>query len=696
MTATEPTAMDPAEAPKSSAASPTVTTASACALDCPDSCSLDVTVADDRIVRIDGSRRNPLTDGFICSKVREFSRHVYGEHRLLQPARRTGPKGSGEFAPISWDDALEEISRRLVTTRETSGGEAILPFSYGGSNGYFTHDSTDARLFRRLGATRLERAVCAAPSTRAAKGMYGRIPGMAPEDFAHSKLIIVWGANPSVSSIHLVPIIRKAQKNGTKLVVIDPRTTALATQADLHLAPRPGTDLPIALSLMGWLFDHGEADLDFLARHATGVEELRRRCAEWDLPRAAEVSGVEAADLETLARLYATTSPAAIRCGWGSERNRNGGSATAAILALPAVGGKFGERGGGYMMSNSGAWPFAPDAVDGEPEAPTRSLNMNRLGRQLLTAEPAVEFLFVYNANPLMTLPEQEEVRRGLQRQDLFTVVFDQVMTDTALYADILLPATTFLEHRDLRHGYGTMALQRIEPVIPAVGQARSNFDVFSELCRRCGVERQDDARNLDDFERRLFEQPSDSTADGLKERLDTTAISFPGGGRRPVQFVDTLPRTADGKIHLFAADLDAETPAGLYAYRDNPQADHYPLTMLSAATRRTVSSTLGQLHRNMAQLIMHPDDAAARDLSQGDQVRIWNDLGEVLCDLQISRRVRSGVVQLPKGLWAHNTRNGNTSNALVPGHYTDLGDGACFNDARVEVAKAADSSNPS
>lgn len=665
-----------------------ITRATACALDCPDSCSLDVTVEGDQLLRIDGNKRNPLTDGFICSKVKDFARHVYSEHRILQPARRRGPKGSGDFEPISWDAALTLVSERLRQTAATSGGEAILPFSYGGSNGHFSQDSTDARLFRRLGASRLEKTVCAAPSSRAATGLYGKFPGMAPEDFEHSRLIIVWGANPSVSSIHLVPIIRRAQKAGAKLVVIDPRTTALAKQADLHLAPLPGGDLPIALGMIRWLFEHQGADLDFLQQHATGVDELRQRCQSWTLERAAEVSGVEAGDLEQLAKLYAETSPAAIRCGWGSERNRNGGSATAAILALPAVGGKFGQRGGGYMMSNSSAWPLDAATVDGEAEAATRSLNMNRLGRHLLGAEPTIEMLFVYNANPLTTLPEQGLVRAGLERQDLFTVVFEQVMTDTARYADLILPATTFLEHRDLRHGYGTMALQPIEPMIPALGEARSNFDVFSELCQRLGLEDEGDARTMEEFEQRLMKQSFNGQSARLRRELEDEAITYPASGQTPVQFVDTMPWTEDGKIHLLPSDLDAEAAEGLYTYRPQQGSDAYPLIMLSAAIRRTVSSTFGQLHRNMADLEMHPDDAAARGLAKGDQVRIWNDLGEVICNLRLTKTLRPGVVQLPKGLWSHNTANGNTSNMLVDASYTDLGDGACFNDARVEVAK--------
>ena len=662
----------------------------ACALDCPDACSLDVTVEQGRVTKIDGSNRNPLTDGFICSKVRRMGRHLYDEGRILQPAIRRGPKGEGIFEPVSWDEALERIASNLRATRDLYGAESILPFSYGGSNGMLSQGSTDARLFRRLGTSRLAHTVCAAASSRAAKGLYGKFPGIAPEDFVHSKLILVWGANPSDSGIHLVPQIQEAQRRGAKLVVIDPRRIPLAKKADLHLALRPGTDLPVALALIRWFFVQGKADLDFLSRHATGVADLRRRAEPWTLDRAAEVAGLEVADLETLAQLYAETSPAALRCGWGPERNRNGGSATAAILALPAVAGKFGVRGGGYTMSNGAAWPLDAEGLDGEPEADTRVINMNRLGRELLFADPPIRTLFVYNANPLMTVPEQVQVRQGLSRSNLFTVVFDAVMTDTALYADVLLPATTFLEHRDLRSGYGSTALQVIQPAIPPVGEARPNFEVFAELCRRTGVDRPGDVSTEDAFQSRLVKSGLNGHSESVSKELAEAGIAFPPFGAQPVQFVDHFPWTPDRKIHLVPRDLDHEATHGLYTYQDDPATKAHPLALISPATRRTISSTFGQLHRKQEPVGLHPVDAEARGLSQGDRVRVWNDLGEVECTVAIDRDLRPGVAMIAKGLWSHNTANGNTSNALVPASATDLAEGACFNDARVQIEALA------
>ena len=668
---------------------------SACPLDCPDTCSLEVTVTDGKVVKLEGTRLNPLTDGFICSKVRRFPRHLYGDERLRHPMVRRGKKGAISFERLSWDDALERLAGKLRETRDEHGGEAILPLSYGGSNGYLTQDTTDARLFRRLGASRLARTVCAAPTGAAATGLYGKMPGVAFEDFVHSRLIVVWGANPSASGIHLVPIIHEARRRGAQLVVVDPRRTPLAKKADLHLAPRPGTDLPVALSLIHWLFESGHADGDFLAAHATGVEELRRRAEPWTFERAAEVAGVDAGDIERLGRLYAESDPAVVRCGWGPERNRNGGSAIAAILALPAVAGKFGRRGGGYTLSNSGAWKLDPGRLAGEAEPGTREINMNKVGETLLGAKPPVKLLFVYNANPLMTLPEQEKVRAGLEREDLFTVVFDQVMTDTARYADLVLPATTFLEHHELRRGYGTTALIEAAPVIEPVAEARSNTSVFGDLCRRLGLHEEGEPETPDELVRGLLEQ-SGRTAE-LRAALDDPGIAYPEAGSNPVQFVDLFPATGDrksrqgrasGKIHLVPGNLDREAPEGLYAYRGDPATERAPLALISPATRRTVSSTFGQLHKQQVPLELHPDDAAARDLSSGDDVRVWNASGEVRCSLRISRDLRPGVAMLPKGIWSHNTHNGATACALAPDTLTDIAGGACFNDARVEVER--------
>jgi anaerobic selenocysteine-containing dehydrogenase len=664
---------------------------SACPLDCPDACSLEVQVEDGRVVKVDGTRLNPITDGYICAKVRRIPEHLYGPDRLLYPARRIdrkgGRKGDGSFERISWDEALDLIAQRMREAKERCGGESVVPLSYGGSNGLLTQDTTDARLFYRFGASRLSRAVCAAPSGRAATGLYGKMAGVVPQDFVCSRLIVLWGVNPSASGIHFVPLIQEAQRRGARLVVVDPRRTPLAKKADLYFAPRPGGDLPMALSIIRWLFEEGRADLDFLAAHTTGWEELRRRASDWTFERAADASGVPATDLETFARLYADTSPAVIRSGWGYERNRNGGSAVAAVLSLPAVAGKFGVRGGGYLMSNSGVWTrLDRAAAAGAAEPATRTINMNRLGEVLLERnDPPVEVLFVYNCNPLMTMPNQEKVRRGLEREDLFTVVFDQVWTDTARYADVVLPATTFLEHEELSRGYGALVMQRALPVAVPAGEARSNPEVFAALCHRLDLARPggepETAAELTDVILRR--------SDRCQDELEKDGIAFSDFGPAPVQFVDVFPNTPDRKAHLVPEALDREAPHGLYAFRPDPATDRYPLALISPATNRTISSTFGQLYREQVPLEIHPADAAARGIAAGDPVRVWNDLGEVRTTARLSADLRPGVVLLPKGLWSRHTQNGTTSNALSPDTYADLGEGACFNDARVEVEKS-------
>ena len=660
------------------------TVQSMCPLDCPDTCSLDVTVEDGRLARIDGNHRNALTDGFICGKVRGYAEHVYHATRLLAPLMREpgSKKGEARFREVSWDEALGRITDEFRQAKERHGGESILPCFYGGSNGKFTQDASDAAFFRRLGASRLHRGLCAMASSTAAAGLYGSMPGIGLTEYAHARLIVVWGTNPHATGIHLVPVVRRAQDAGAKLVVVDPRKTKLARAADLHLALRPGTDLPLALAMIHWLFEQGRADTDFLSRHATGVDELRRRAAPWTIDRASEVCGLDAATVARFFELYAESAPAAIRCGWGPERNRNGCAATAAILALPAVAGKFGVRGGGFTMSNGRSFPLR--AAVSDPEPPTRTVHDHRLGRALLESkDPPIAALFVYNANPLSTFPDQERVRRGFLREDLFTVVFDQVMTDTARYADVVLPATTFLEHSELRNGYGALALQYAEPTIRPVGEARPNYVVFAELVRRLGLEQPEDDFTPVGMLRRIV--GSDETATALRDER----IVLPPCGDRPVQFVDIFPLTPDKKVHLVPEELDQDERP-FYAYRDDPATPRHPLTLISPSTEKLVSSSLGELLEKEQPLALHPDDARARGIGEGDTVRAWNELGEVVTHARLDPHLRPGVVLLHKGLWSHHTRNGATACALAPDSTTDRGEGACFNDARVEVARLA------
>lgn len=656
----------------------------ACPLDCPDACALTITLRAGRITKIDGSPDHEITRGYICAKVRKFGKRVYGDDRLLYPAVRRGPKGSGQFRRVTWDEALDLLATRIQDVTTEHGGESILPLCYGGSNGLLTQDTTDATLFRRLKASRLLRTVCAAPTGAANQGLYGKMASVSYQDYPEARFILLWGVNPGVSGIHIMPFLKEARDKGAKLVVIDPRATPLARQADIHLAIRPGTDLVVALAFHRFLFEEGHADLAFLAEHAAEVDQLRARAAEWTFERAAEVSGVPASALRTVAEQYASHSPALVKCGWGLERNRNGGSAAAAVMALPAVAGKFGVRGGGYSMSNSASWGINRTwERDAEPD--TRAINMNQIGR-VLTEPPAapIKLLFVYNCNPAVTLPDQVRVLRGLERDDIFTVVFDQVMTDTALYADLVLPATTFLEHYDFAKGYGPITMQLSRPVIDQVGEARPNSDVFAELLRRVGIDTDTDPHGELDVMLNVL--------DGLPaphgDELRAEGVAQPPHGGRPVQFVHVFPKTHDGKVHLCPEALDTQAPLGLYGYQADPGTDAFPLALITPASDRTISSTLGELARPEITLELNPEDADRRAIEDGDHVRVFNALGEIRLTARVTSLVRPGTVSTPKGVWRRHMAGGHTSNALVPDTLSDLGGGACFNDARVQVER--------
>ena len=657
------------------------TVRTACPLDCPDACTLDVTVEQGRIRKIDGGDANPVTRNFICAKVRRFGERVYGEDRLLYPSVRQGAKGQGTFARVTWDEALDLIARRMTEIKDTAGAEAILPYYYGGSNGLLTQNTNDAELWRRFGTSRLATTICAAPTGAADLGLYGKMPGVVYQDYPHAKLIILWGVNPSASGIHLIPFIKEAQEAGASLVVIDPRTTSLAKKADLHLAVRPGTDLPVALALHRVMFEEGHADRAFLDAHTHGADRLREAARPWTIERAAAEAGIDPAALRQLADLYVSSSPALVRCGWGLERNRNGGNAAAAVLALPSVGGKFGVRGGGFSMSNSLAFGLKSAAWIDTPEPATRLVNMNHLGRALLDySDPPVQMLFVYNCNPLATAPDQNRVLQGLQREDLFTVVFEQVHTDTARFADVVLPATTFLEQYDIAKSYGPITLQLVRPVIEPRGEARPNAEVFSALADRLGV---GSAETEIETLMRVTGRMGHGTGSGLIER----GVATPPYGGAPVQFVDVFPLTPDQKVNLYPEGIARDAPAGLYGYQADPATERFPLALISPATEKSISSTLGELRERAAVVHIHPDDAAPRNIAQSDGVRVWNDLGEMHCPANLTQDIRQGTVSFSKGVWRKNTYNGSTSNALVPDSLTDLGGGACFNDARVQVA---------
>ncbi|HUO87032.1 MAG TPA: molybdopterin-dependent oxidoreductase [Thermoanaerobaculia bacterium] len=677
-----------------------------CPMDCPDTCAVEVEIAaredgrPDRVVALHGAAAHPTTDGFLCSKVARFGRRLDHADRLLTPLRRTGGKGEGRFEPISWEVAIAEIAGRLRQVADEWGGEAILPFHYGGSNGLLADDSLDDLLFARLGASRLAKTICAAPATAVARAMVGRMPGVAHEDYVHARAIVLWGANPKVSSIHLVPFLREARRRGALLAVVDPELHFSRDEIDLHLPVRPGTDLPLALAIAGRWSATGRIDRGFLDRWATGADTLLARAAEWDLERAAAETGVAAGDIARLADLWADAEPAVLRIGWGLERNKNGGQAMAAVLALPALAGKLGVRGGGYTLSNR-AWTKTDlTGVLGDLAWNTRSVNMTRLGAWLapVTADratapdgdpsfpprPPVKALFVYNANPLATVPDQAAVLAGLARPDLYTVVFEQVMTDTARWADVVLPATTFLEQWEIKPSYGSYGVGGIRPAVAPRGEARANWDVFAELGRALGFT--DEAFGWDSAT--AFEKlAAASTAGG--EALSAPALAAGGWQRPPVEhlpvpLVDVFPATPDGKIRLAPPELGSDP------YRHLPPGEGGgPLTLISPADGRRINSSLGELAGRPLAVTLSPADAAARRIVAGDRVRVWNELGEVICPARVSARLRPGVVKMPKGAWRRDTENGATAVALCPATVGFAG-GACFNDARVEVERLA------
>src|SRR5262249_6638628 len=470
---------------------PTQTIHTTCTMDCPDTCGLEVTVDEGTIQSIRGTQDYPTTNRFICDKIAHFGRRVYHEDRLLYPLRRNGRKGAGAFVRISWDEAIAEITTRFQSIIQQWGGEAILPYHYGGSNGLLGDTFLDDFYFATLGASRMAKTLCAAPSTEVATGMYGKMPGVAFEDYPQAKCIIIWGANPKATNIHLVPLLRQAKKNGAFIAVVNPVQTFSAQEIDLHLSVFPGAALPVALAMIRLWKEGGRLDLTFLRQQADGLEPLLQQAEAWSVERAAAEARVAPQDIRMLAQVYAASTPAVIRSGWGLERNCNGGQALAAILAMPALLGKFGVRGGGYTMSNSGAAQLDTTKIFGPVHWQTRIINQTQLGAVLngdsRPPGPPIMGLFVYNCNPAVTAPDQNAVLYGLTREDLFTVVCEQVMTDTAKYADILLPAVTFLEQREIRGAYGSYVVGGVQPVIPPQGEAKANEEVFAALGRAMG-----------------------------------------------------------------------------------------------------------------------------------------------------------------------------------------------------------------
>ena len=668
--------------------------ASVCPLDCPDTCSLSVAVEGDRIVEVRGSRANPYTAGVICAKVaRDFPAIANGEGRLLTPLRRVGPKGAGRFEPISWDEALDIVHDRFTAVIAAHGPQAILPLNYAGPHGMLAYASMDLRFFHKLGASVLDRKpLCGGIRTEAWLGTFGAVAGIAPEQVALSRLIIAWGNNVTWSNLHLTPVINQARRAGAKLVVVDPKRVKLAEQADLHVALRPGTDVVLAWALTNELERRGAFDRAFIARHVEGFEAYMERVRRITLADAERITGVPRAQIETLADWYHALSPAAISVGNGLERNQNGGSGIRAIFALPALTGKLGVAGGGLVNGASFAFPKTPGRLQRPDLVPagTRTLNIVDVGAHLLdpALAPPIEAVFIYNHNPVIVHPDQNRMRRGLAREDLFAVGADVVMTDSMAYCDVVLPAASHFEYADLYPAYGQHWLQRAEPVIPPRGESLPNTEIFRRLAARFGF---DDAlfKASDDELMDEAMDASDPRMGGLRpSRLSTArALAMTVGGEEAVLFRNVFPRTPSGKVELASSYLAGKYGALLPDYR--PYESSFPLVLISPASDQRITSTFGGLASSAGTppIEMHPDDARARGLRDGATVKVWNDLGEVHLPLKITDAVRAGVVSSLKGAWFRTSDNGQTVSALAPGHHADIAGGACYNDTRVEVA---------
>jgi anaerobic selenocysteine-containing dehydrogenase len=667
---------------------------SVCPLDCPDTCSLLVSVADDQVVAVRGSRVNPITHGAVCAKVANYyPEFVHGPNRLRHPLKRVGAKGSGKFERISWDEALDDIHGRISSIIDRHGPQALLPLNYAGPHGMLAGDSMSLRFFHRIGASLLNRTpLCGGIRGAAYAGTFGSTPGTPLQQVSLAKLIIVWGNNATSCNLHLMRQINAAKRNGAKLVVIDPRRVKVAEQAHLHLAVRPGTDVVLAWALAVELERLGGLDHPFIEKHVLGFDAYMAAARAYPPSRASEICDVPVDDILTLARWYRDAVPAAIAWGNGLERNQNGGSGLRAIAALPALAGKFGVAGGGLVGGAGHAFPKTLDRLTRPDFVPphTRTINIIDVGKLLLDAslDPPLKALFVYNHNPLVVHPDQNRMRQALGREDLYTVGIEVAMTDSMAYADVILPACTHFEHADIYPAYGQQYLQRAEPVIPPVGESLPNTEIFRRLAARFGFSdsafRESDAELMD-----AALDPDDSRMQGMRpSRVPVDrAVRMEFSGDEPVLFRNVRPRTPSGKVELESGMLGSRYGAALPTYRS--VASRYPLTLITPASDKRITSTFGGLAVNDAtpMLEMHPADAAARGLIDGSRVKVWNDLGQVFLPLRITAAVRCGVVCSEKGAWLRTSPNGQTVSALAPTHKADLAEGACYNDARVEVA---------
>src|SRR4051812_28670182 len=668
----------------------------ACPHDCPDTCAMLVTVEDGVAKKIQGDPDAPFTDGTICTKVSHYLERTYSPDRLLHPMRRVGPKGKGLFKKISWDEALDEIAGRLQALA-ADDPQTILPCSYAGTMGMVQYSSMDRRFFHKLGATLLDRTLCSSAGKYGLKATLGGNVGMDPERFDEARLIILWGANPIVSNLHLWGRVQAAKRRGAKVIAIDPYRSLSAEKCTQHIALLPGTDGALALGIMHVLVRDNLVDRDYVERYTIGYDALAKRAvAEYAPERVAKLCGIEASVVEELARDYATIKPAAIRLNYGMQRHAGGGIAARTIACLPALIGAWRDPAGGIVLSTSDFYGFdhaaleRPDLLAGRRP---RIINHSQVGDALTSAQPPVRVTIVYNNNPVAVCPESDKVIAGFSREDLFTVVIDHFQTDSADYADIVLPATTQLEHLDVHKSYGHLYMLASNPAIAPVGESLPNTEVFRRLAARLG------------FEEPCFgDSDEDICRTALAGKADWEALKRDGWQRlalpeRHAPFAHGGFPTPSGKCEFYSAWLETQGIDPLPFYNppaelaDEALAQRYPLAFLSPPARHFLNSSFANLPRfrefeREPHLDMHPEDAAARGIRDGDQVRIYNARGSYTLRARINGKPRRGVVVAPSVWWKKFSPDGRNANNVTSQRTADLGGGATFYDCRVEVER--------
>jgi anaerobic selenocysteine-containing dehydrogenase len=673
----------------------------ACPHDCPDTCSMLTTVAGGIAIKVQGNPAHPHTDGALCTKVSRYTERTYHPERLLHPLKRVGPKGAGQFERVSWENALQDIASRLktITSRGPDAAQAILPYSYAGTMGLIQGDGMSARFFHKLGASLLERTICAAAGGEGLTQTLGGKVGMRVEFFAESKLILIWGSNSIASNLHFWRYAQVAKRNGAKLVCIDPRRSETADKCHEHIALLPGTDGALALALMFELITNDWLDHDYLAQHTLGWDLLRERALQWSPERAAVVCGIPAEQIRALARDYgagvASREPAAIRMNYGLQRVHGGGNAVRLIASLPALNGAWRHRAGGVLLSSSGMFPVnkvalqRPDLLAGKTP---RTINMSTIGDDLLRPAspefgPAIEALIVYNSNPVAVAPESAKVVQGFAREDLFTVVLEHFQTDTADYADYLLPATTQLEHWDVHSSYGHTDALLNRPAIAPLGQAKPNTQIFRELAGYMGFTEPCFADDDEALCRLAYGDAVDFEAllDKGFATLNTAQAPFAQGN---------FP-TPSGRCEFFSARLAAQGLDGLPDHVPNHEVFNasptYPLAMISPPARNFLNSSFVNVKslrdiEGEPLLEMHATDAQARGLQGGEIVRVFNQRGLYRCKVKISQRARPGVVNGLGVWWRKLGLDGTNVNQLTSQNLTDLGRGPTFYDCLVQV----------